>query len=256
MSHKCFACLAVGGLVATMAAGQTAGGLVAKNNEAQGGGKLRAVKTCRLRGTLTVGGTEGGPLLMEFVPPSHKVRMEVTAKGVVDTRAYDGAIGWAVIRSEGKTEPERLTGDTLRAMKATADFQGALFDPDAKGNEVEFLGKSELAGQPVYKLKLTRSDGEERTVYLDAKTYLEIREDATHGSRSETSEEVTTFSDFKTVDGVTMPFTIETKSTETLGGGAIRMSGSVLISIEKVELNVDIPASRFSKPAAEAKKDS
>jgi outer membrane lipoprotein-sorting protein len=193
---------------------------------------------------------------MEFVPSSHKVRMEVTTKGVVDTRAYDGAIGWAVLLSEGKTEPERLTGDALKDMKATADFQGALFDPDTKGSEVEYLGKSELAGQPVYKLKLTRSDGEESTVYLDAKTYLEIREDANHSSRSETSEEVTTFSDFKTVDGITMPFTIETKSRETLGGGMIRMEGSVLISIEKVELNVDIPASRFSKPKPDAKKDS
>jgi len=256
MSHKCFACLLVSGLVATAAAGQTAGELVSKNNHAQGGAKLRSVKTARVSGTLTVGGTEGGPLLMEFVPPRHEVRMEVTVKGVVDTRAYDGAIGWAVIQSAGKTEPERLTGDALRDMKATADFQGALFDPDSKGSEVEYLGKGELAGQPVYKLKLTRSDGEERTVYLDAKTYLEIREDATHGSRSDTTEEVTTFGDFKTVDGITMPFTIETKSTESLGGGAIRMSGSVLISIEKVELNVDIPASRFSKPAPEAKKDS
>jgi hypothetical protein len=254
MLRKCLVCLLVSGLVATVASGQTAGGLVAKNNQAQGGAKLRAVKTARLSGTLTVGGTDGEPLLMEFVPPSHKVRMEVTTKGVVDTRVYDGAIGWAVIRSEDKTEPERLTGDALKDMKATADFQGALFDTDTKGSEVEYLGKSELAGQPVYKLKLTRSDGEERTVYLDAKTYLEIREDANHSSRTETSEEVTTFSDFKTVDGLTMPFRIETKSRETLGGGMIRMEGSVLISIEKVELNVDIPASRFSKPKAEADK--
>ena len=254
MLSKCSACLLVTGLVATMASGQTAGGLVAKNNQAQGGAKLRAVKTARLTGTLTVGGTDGAPLLMEFVPPGHKVRMEVTTKGMVDTRGYDGAIGWAVLLSEGKTEPERLSGDALKDMKATADFQGALFDPDTKGSEVEYLGKSELAGQPVHKLKLTRSDGEERTVYLDAKTYLEIREDANHSSRNETSEEVTTFSDFKTVDGITMPFRIETKSRETMGGGMIRTEGSVLISIEKLELNVDIPASRFSKPQAVANK--
>lgn len=254
MLSKCSACLLVSGLVATMASGQTAGGLVAKNNQAEGGAKLRSVKTVRLTGTLTVGGTEAEPLLMEWVAPSHKVRMEVTVKGAVDTRAYDGAIGWAVLRSEGKTEPERLTGDALRDMKATADFQGALFDPDSKGNEVEYLGKSELAGQPVYKLKLTRSDGEERTIYLDATTYLEIREDATHGGRNDTTEDVTTFGDFRTVDGITVPFRIETKEKQTLGGGMIRMEGSVLISFEKIELNVDIPASHFSKPHAEASK--
>jgi len=254
MLRKCLACLLASGLVATVASGQTAGGLVAKNNQAQGGGKLRSVKTFRLTGTLTVGGTEGGPLLMEFAPPGHKVRMEVTTKGEVDVRAYDGTIGWAVLRSEGKTEPERLTGDALKDMKATADFQGALFDPDTKGNEVEYLGKGELEGQPVYKLKLTRSDGEERTVYLDAKTYLEIREDATHGGRNDTTEDVTTFGDFRTVGGITMPFRIETKEKQTLGGGMIRMEGSVLISVDKVEIDVDIPESRFSKPKAEAGK--
>jgi hypothetical protein len=60
MLRKCFVCLLVSGLVATVASGQTAGGLVAKNNQAQGGAKVRAVKTARLSGTLTVGGTDGG----------------------------------------------------------------------------------------------------------------------------------------------------------------------------------------------------
>jgi hypothetical protein len=251
MLHKSFACLLVGlvgGLVATAASAQTAGELVAKNNQAQGGGKLRSVKTARLSGKLTVEGTEGGPLLLEYVPPSHQVRMETTAKGVVDTSAYDGKIGWEVKRSEGKTEPARLTGDALKDMKETADFQGALFDPESKGNEVEVLGKGEIDGNPVFKLKLTKSDGEESTIYLDAKSYLEVREETTHTSRSETTDLVTTYSNYKTVDGVTLPGTIETKSKETLGGGMIRMEGSMVISIDKIEINVDIPASRFARP--------
>src|SRR5713226_7472572 len=65
MVHKWLACWLVSGLVATVASGQTAGGLVAKNNQAQGGAKLRSVKTARVSGTLTVGGAEGGPLLLE-----------------------------------------------------------------------------------------------------------------------------------------------------------------------------------------------
>lgn len=251
MFHRSFACLlvgVVGGLVATVASGQTAGELVAKNNQAQGGAKLRSAKTARVSGKLTVAGTEGGPMLMEFVPPAHQVRMEITVKGVIDTSAYDGKIAWEVKRSEGKTEPARLTGDALKDMKETADFQGALFDPESKGNEVEYLGKGEVEGNPVYKLKLTKSDGEESTVYLDAKSYLEVREETTHTSRSETTDLVTTYSNFKTIDGVTLPYTMETKSKETLGGGMIRMEGSMVIAVDKVELNVDIPASRFAKP--------
>ncbi|HYL05332.1 MAG TPA: hypothetical protein VE075_04795 [Thermoanaerobaculia bacterium] len=231
-----------------MASAQTAGELIARNNAAQGGGKLRSLKTARLSGKLTVAGTEGGPLLMEFVPPSHKVRMEVTEKGVVDTSAYDGTIAWEVKRSEDKTEPERLTGDALKDMKSMADFQGAIFDYEAKGNEIEYLGKAEIDGNPAYKLKLTRHDGEESTVFLDAKSYLEIREETVHASRSERTELVSTYGNFKTVDGVTLPCTIETTSKQSLGGGMIRMEGSMRIVIDKIELNVEIPESRFTKP--------
>src|SRR5260370_5398522 len=174
MLRKSFACLLASTLIATVAAAQTAGELIAKNNQAQGGNNLRSVKTARVIGKLTVAGTEGGPLLMEFVPPSHKVRMEVTEKGVVDISAYDGAIAWELKRSENKKGPERLTGEALKDMKDMADFQGSLFDYEAKGNEIEVLGKDESDGIPAYKLKLTRRDGEESTVYLDAKTYLEI----------------------------------------------------------------------------------
>jgi len=248
MLHKSFAFLLVSCLAATMASAQTAGELIAKNNQAQGGGKLRSLKTARVSGKLTVAGTAGGPLLIEFVPPSHQVRMEVTEKGVVDTSAYDGAIAWELKRSEDKTEPVRLTGDALKDMKDLADFQGALFDHEAKGNEIEYLGKDEIDGNPVYKLKLTRRDGKESTVYLDAKSYLEIREETIHESRNERTEMVSTYSNFKTIDGVTLPRTIETTSKQVLGGGAIRMEGSMRIAIDKVELNVEIPASRFTIP--------
>jgi hypothetical protein len=248
MFAKSVSYLLLSGLVATVASAQTAGELVEKNNQAQGGAKLRAVKTARLSGTLKVAGTEGGPLLIEFAPPGHKVRMEVTVKGAVDTSAYDGTAGWEVKRSEGKTDPETLTGEALKDMKATADFQGALFDYSAKGHTVEYLGKVQLDGNPAYKLKLTRKDGEESTVYLDGKSYLEIRDEVTHGSRNDTTTEVTTFSNFKTIDGITMPCTIETKSKEVMGGGSIRMEGSLVIAIDKVELNVEIPAARFAAP--------
>ncbi len=248
MFHKSFACLLVSGLAATSALGQTAGELIAKNNQAQGGGKLRSVKTARVSGKLTVAGTEGGPLLIEFAPPSHKVRMEMTDHGKVDTSGYDGTVAWEVKRSAGRTAPERLTGDALKDMKDTADFQGALFDPESKGNEVEVLGKDTLAGVPVYKLKLTRRNGEESTIFLDAKTYLEVREETVHATRTERTELVSTYSNFKTVDGVTMPFTIETRSKQELGGGGIRMEGSMVIAIDKVEINVEIPASRFAEP--------
>ncbi|HYL05333.1 MAG TPA: hypothetical protein VE075_04800 [Thermoanaerobaculia bacterium] len=263
MLRKSFACLLVSSLVATMAAGQTAGELIAKNNQARGGGKLRSVKTVRMSGKLTVSGKQAEPLLLEFVPPSHKVRREIGGEGGVDTNVYDGAVGWEVWRSAGKTELARLTGADLNALKDIADFHGALFDYQAKGNEIDYLGKDEIDGIPVYKLWLTRRDGEGSTVYLDARSYLEVREKTVQVSHSygrelgsfgirefvnDRRELVTTFSNFKTIDGVTLPCTIESRSKEVLAGGTTRLEGSLRIDIDQVELNVDVPASRFTRP--------
>jgi outer membrane lipoprotein-sorting protein len=266
MLRKSLALLLGSALFATMAAGQTAGELIAKNNQAQGGSKLRSVKTVRMSGTLTFPERKGESLLLELVPASHKVRREITDEDGVETKVYDGAVGWEVSRSEGKTELARLTGDALNSLKDLADFQGALFDYQAKGNEIEYLGKDEIDGKPVYKLWLTRRDGVGSTIYLDAKSHLEVREKTVQVSHTygrefgpfgirqfvnDQRELVTTYSDFKTIDGVTLPCTIETKLKRVEGGGTIQMDGSMRIDIDKVELNVDIPASRFTKPKTE-----
>lgn len=249
ISRSFWVCGLAAGLAVGAASAQTADELVAKNNQAQGGRKLREVRSVRMTGTLKVGGAgESRSLLLEFVPPRQKVRLDLTDKSGVNTTAYDGATGWSRKLADGKTDPERLSGDALRSIKATADFQGPLFDPGGKGHQVEYLGKAEVAGAPAYKLRLTTADGDETLVFLDAKTYLSVREESTRGGANDVTDKVTTFSDFKTIDGITYPAVIETTEKESISGGAIRMEGSVRIEIQNVELNVDIPAARFARP--------
>jgi len=248
MWRKVGSCLLAGSLMAIAVSAQTAGQLAAKNIQARGGGKLRSLKTIRMSGKFTSGGTEGSPLLVELAPPGHKVRLETTEKGQTDIRAYDGSVGWTWLRSEGEQKPTTLAGDALKDIKDSADFEGGLYDFEAKGNQVEYLGKDDVSGTPAYKLKLTERDGKETTIYLDAKTYLEIREESIHGNHGDIKQFVTTYSDYKQIDGLTVPMTITTTSKEEMGGGAIRIEGEVVFAFDKVEVNVDLPASRFAKP--------
>ena len=44
-----------------------------------------------------------------------------------------------------------------------------------KGNTVELVGKEDLEGTPVYKLKVTLKTGEVRYFFLDAENYLDLK---------------------------------------------------------------------------------
>lgn len=90
-----------------------------------------------------------------------------------------------------------------------------------------------------------------RLCFLDAGTLLEVRDESTKSDRGESTDYVTTTGDYRQVAGVTLPYRIETRSKQVLGGGAIRMEGSMLIAIDKIEINVDIPANRFARAKPE-----
>ena len=249
MLRKTFACmLLTAAFAAAVASAQTADDLVDKNVQAKGGReKLKAVQTIRMTGKMSMGQGMEAPVSMEMAPPTHKVRMDFTLQGMTGTQAYDGANGWQVMPFMGKTDPEAMSADDLKEIKENADFQGPLFDYKEKGNKVEYLGKADLEGTPVYKLKLTEKDGDVTTIYLDADSYLELKEESTKNLRGQLTDLETTFGDYKKVEGLTLPFTIESKAKGT--------ANKQTISIDKVEVNVDIQPTRFDMPKVEKKKE-
>ncbi|HVT15768.1 MAG TPA: hypothetical protein VHQ90_06225 [Thermoanaerobaculia bacterium] len=244
----------IGLLAAMLAAGaagalsaQTAEELIEKNIQAKGGReKLKAVKTVRVTGKM-VGQMGEFPVSMEMLPPAHKVRFDFVVQGMTGTSAYDGQGGWQVMPFLGKTDPEPMSAEDLKEAKEEADFLGPLFDYKDKGNQVELLGKGDLEGTPVYKLKLTEKSGDVSTIYLDAETYLELKEESSKTMRGQVVELERTFGDYKKVDGLTFPFTMETKSKG--------QQAAQTLSITKLELNVDVAASRFDMPKVQKKKE-
>ena len=73
------------------------------------------------------------------------------------------------------------------------------------------LGKGDLEGTPVQRLKLTNKDGDVTTIYLDADSGLELKEESTRKMRGQATDIEATFGNFKQVGGLTMPYTIENK---------------------------------------------
>jgi hypothetical protein len=249
MLRKTFACLLLSGFAAAAVSAQTADEVIEKNIQARGGReKIKSVQSLRFTGKMSMGQGMEAPVVMELTPPSHKVRLDFTIQGMTGSQAYDGTNGWQVMPFMGKTDPEAMSTDDLKDIKLTADLlEGPLYDYKSKGNTVEYLGKAELEGTPVQKLKLTEKDGTVTTLYLDADSYLVLKEETSRKIRGQATDIEVIYGDFKKAEGLTMPYTIENK--------AKGMPGSQIIAIDKVEINGPIAADRFDMPKVEKKKE-
>jgi outer membrane lipoprotein-sorting protein len=219
----------------------TADEVIAKNVEAEGGmDKLKSVNTLRMSGKMTVGPGMEAPIVLVKKRPD-EVRMDFTIQGMTGTQAYDGKNGWALMPFQGKKDAEPLGEDDLKEMQNEADFDGPYIDYKAKGNTVEMLGKDKVEGSDVYKLKVTRKNGDSDITYIDADSFLPIKEETKRMVRGTEREMESVLGDYKEENGIMMPHSIQ----QGPKGSAQKQT----ITIEKVEMNVPLDDSQFKQPA-------
>lgn len=227
---------------------QTADELIAKNIKAKGGmDKIKAVKSLRATGRMSLSPEMEAPFVMILKRPN-EMRMEFTLQGMTGVQAYDGKTAWAVMPFLGKKDPEAMAPDDAKMVEEQSDFDGPLVDYKAKGNTVELVGREQVEGVNAYKLKVTRKDGEIRYIYLDPDAYLEIATDATRKVRGTDMEIYSTIGDYKEVSGVMLAHSIES--------GPKSGTQKQKMTVDKYEVNVDVPENNFAMPAAAAKPDS
>ena len=117
-----------------------------------------------------------------------------------------------------------------------ADLDGPLVDYRKKGHQVELVGKDDVEGSEAYKLKVTKKSGNVEYHSLDTEHFILIQ---TKGKRKFQGAEIEftiKYGDYKEVDGLLVAHSIQQ-------GG---MGGDM--TLEKVELNTDIPDDRFTMP--------
>ena len=226
--------------LATPAAAQTVDEIIAKHLEALGGmEKLKAVKTVRMTGRMTVGPGIEAPVVMEIKRPN-AMRMDITVQGIVGSQAYDGTTGWTLMPFAGSKVPQQMAEDEMKMAQEQADIDGPLVDYKAKGNTVELLGKDKVEGADAYKLKVTLKNGVVRTMYIDAEHFLQVKEESKRTIRGTEIDGETILGDYKEVDGMMFPHSVDSGQK----GNPQRQK----LVVEKIELNVPIDDSRFKMP--------
>ena len=221
--------------------------LIAKNIEARGGlEKLRAIQSLRETGRLEIGGG-GFSAKMSFLALAKRpdmLRTEAVFQGLTAVTAYDGSVGWKIFPFRGRLDPEKMSADEVKQLQLAADIDGPLVDYKAKGNTVEYIGTEDVDGTEAHRLKVTLKTGDVRYIYLDPDYYLEIRYLDQRRIRGSLEEEETDLGNYEQVNGVFFPFSIET--------GGKGQPKTQKITIDKVEVNVDLNDSLFHFPAAPA----
>ena len=135
-----------------------------------------------------------------------------------------------------------LTEDQLEDLKEQGEFEGPLVNHEEKGNTVELVGTEEVEGTPAYKLKVTEADGDVTYMYLDQEYYIEFKTEARREVQGTEVEFATVLGDYKEVDGLMIAHSMEA----SIGG----MPAAQVITLDKIELGVEIPDERFAPPTS------
>ena len=133
-----------------------------------------------------------------------------------------------------------MPADQVKMASSQKNIGSTLIIAQKEGAKIELVSKEKLDGADVYLLKVTKKDGDESQVYVSASTYFIVK---TSGKVKANGQEIDTevnFSNYKAVDGLYFPFTIETASP---------MGGMMTVDTLSVEVNPSIDASIFAKPA-------
>lgn len=229
----------------------TADEIVARNVEARGGlDAWRHLQSMIWTGQLE---SDSAPMpTMAFTLEQkrpNKTRFEINGAGTRSMRIFDGAHGFRVrARREGGPDIQPYSPEELKFARDSQAIDGPLIDYQAKGSTVRLVGREKLENDNTYHLAVQFASGEAQDVWVDARTFLEVRIDRPSYSSASTGGAFAVrtgsvpvyYRNYKSFDGLQIPTLIE------IGAGTGRSSDKM--QIERVALNMTIDDRQFQRP--------
>jgi hypothetical protein len=173
----------------------------------------------------------------------NKTRLTIHALGDESVRVFDGVRGWKVRPSHGRADAQPYSPQELKFAQAAHGLDGPLLDCAAEGDSVTLESVDDIGGREAYRLKVHRAKGDDEQVWVDTESYLEVRSDRLADGLSGGQRRVSVnYGDYRTVEGLRIPFLIET--------GAGPGETPDRMRIETVALNTPLDESTFGNPLA------
>lgn len=188
-------------------------------------------------GTLEISGAniEGKIRITQAEPGKQLSVVELGPIGKT-IQGTDGEVAWEV---SALTGDRVLDGEELAEAKQRADFNSEIHWKE-RLTKAECVAVEDVDGKPAYKVVLTPKQGKPVTEWYDKASHLIVKQQVTtKGPMGELTVENFP-SDYKKVDGILIPH----KSTQKV------LTQEIVIKMDEVKHNVDLPADTFQPPAA------
>jgi hypothetical protein len=167
----------------------------------------------------------------------NKSRLEIEFAGKTAVQVYDGTNGWKVRPFLNRNDVEPFKAEEAK-IEAEADMGDPLLESGAKA---DLEGVEKVEGHDAYKLKVTTASGAAKRIWIDAKSFLDVKVEGAPRRMDGRMRTVWVYQrDFRSVQGVKMPFVLET----VVDG----FPQPHRIVVEKAAVNPKLDASTFAKP--------
>lgn len=221
---------------------QTLEEIISKHIAAMGGAqKIAKLQSYKVEGKLSMGQGMEAPFMMEAIQ-GKAARFEMVFQGMTMVQCIKGDHGWGIMPFQGKKDAEPMTPDQVRGMADQMEIQGLLFDYAQKGHAIEYVGKDDLEGTEVYKIKVTKNNGDIVYKFIDTETFLELKSSITIKMNDGETKSDMLISNYQKVDGYTMPFSLINRNT--IAGQSFDQT----LTVEKIIINPVIDEAKFVMP--------
>jgi hypothetical protein len=195
------------------------------------------VSTILAKGEYDYGGIKFPFTSMSKAPDSYK--FVVPFEGKYYKQAFDGRRGWKIDAFKNETKPTLLTGEAAKELvnESDVELESIFINYKRKGIQITELADTLIAGKTARRITLIRKNGSVERYYFDSDTGALLQKK----SRSKNPELngamlTTTFTNYKMVEGIRFPFTIEHESN----GQKI-----LIITVGEIRINTQIDDKEF-----------
>ncbi len=167
--------------------------------------------------------------------------MKVLGKTVKSEGGYDGDVVWQIIPGALGSKKRILDGKEKEVRIADMAFDTAAVAWQEYYKNIEIVGEEEIDGKSCFKVafKPLNPDGVDTFCYFDKEDFLikKIVKDTYIQEKLAMAE--ISLSDYQSADGLLIPHTLRRTSEG---------SEDIVIKINNIQSNVDIPESKFELP--------
>lgn len=208
-------------IISQLSFAQTAKEIIDKNIELSGGlTNWKLLNSVLLQGKVILGIKDEYPIKIYQQRPTLTKTVITIGNKETAIEGYDGSKGYAMNYATNKIQEYK--------EYVPESFDNDFIDWENKGFEAKYLGKEKVGEIYCHKVELTKNVNK-NYYYFDTKSFMLLKEIK--------KDETLTYSDYKKVGNLMMPFRLESSSA--------KKDGDYVMLLNKVEINKVFPANSF-----------